>query len=55
MMYQKMYTTLFNAITEAMRDMAEGEVAAARWRLMEAQRKTEEMLMDGAEDGGAAG
>ena len=45
-MYQKMYTTLFNAITEALRDLEEGDDAVARWRLEEAQRETENLFMD---------
>ena len=38
-MYQKMYTTLFNAVTDALNMMEDQDYAAARLRLMAAQRK----------------
>lgn len=52
-MYQKMYTMLFDAVTRSLRDLAEGDAAAAKWRLEEAQRETENLFMDWDwEDGG---
>lgn len=44
--YQKLYITLFNAITDALRKIDELEVAKAKQLLMQAQQKTEEMYMD---------
>lgn len=50
-MYQRMYTTLFNAITEALEELPKGDCCAAvRLRLEEAQRAAEEIFMDGEED-----
>lgn len=45
-MYQKMYTTLFNAVTEALRFLSEGDQTSAKWLLEEAQRETENLFMD---------
>ena len=46
-MYQKMYTLLFNAISSALEELPKGEcTAAARFRLEDAQRQTENMFMD---------
>ena len=45
-MYQKMYTTLFNAITEALQFLSEGDQTTAKWLLEEAQRETENLFMD---------
>ena len=46
-MYQKMYTTLFNAITAALEDLPKNEyTAVARFRLEEAQREAEEIFMN---------
>lgn len=45
-MYEKMYTALFNAITEALRFLSEGDTAAAKWLLEEAQRETENIFME---------
>lgn len=51
--YQKMYTKLFNALTDAVGLLDENEVVKARWVLMEAQRKTEELYIEGnGEDSG---
>ena len=44
-MYQKMYTTLFNAITDALELMEDREYDAARLRLMAAQQETEELYI----------
>ena len=44
-MYQKMYTTLFNAITDALRDLAANDPDAAASRLVLAQQQTEEIFI----------
>ena len=49
-MYKKMYNILFNAITESLNFLSEGDTAAAAWRLEEAQRETENILMEWDED-----
>lgn len=45
-MYQKMYTELFDAVTESLKFLAEGDTAAAVWRLEEGQRETENIFME---------
>lgn len=45
-MYEKMYTVLFNAITEALRFLAEGDTVTAKWMLEEGQRETENIFME---------
>lgn len=45
-MYQKMYDTLFNAITRALEDLARKDLPVAEWRLAEAQREAEKIFMD---------
>ena len=45
-MYEKMYTVLFNAVTETLRCLDEEDNAAARWRLEEGQREAESIFMD---------
>lgn len=45
--WRNMYTTLFNAITDALEDLRKGDASAAQARLMEAQRVTETMYIDG--------
>lgn len=45
-MYRKMYVILFDAVTRSLESLAEGNAAAARWMLEEAQRETESMFMD---------
>ena len=46
-MYQKMYTTLFNAITMALENLPTGDCCAAvRVRLEEAQREAENIFLD---------
>lgn len=46
-MYQKMYTTLFNAITTALEELPKCDsTAAVRVRLEEAQRAAEEIFLD---------
>ncbi len=49
-MYQKMYTTLFNAITKSLEQMEDGDLKMAKWILEEAQRETEAMYAEQADD-----
>ena len=44
--YKKMYFHLFNAITDALGDMENGDPSAARYRLIRAQQETEEMYIN---------
>ena len=44
-MYQKMYITLFNAVTGALELMEGRQFDAARLRLMTAQQETEELYI----------
>lgn len=48
--YRKMYAILFNAITDAMRDIEDGHVCLAYEHLRKAQLKTEEMYIDAGEE-----
>ena len=48
MPYKKMYLCLFNAITDALRELEENKPAAAKRILQAAQQMTEEMYVDGA-------
>ena len=43
--YKKMYFHLFNAITDALRDIENGDPSAAEQRLIRAQQTTEEMYI----------
>ena len=43
--YQKMYTTLFNAVTDALEHMARSNYGAAQDRLIRAQQETEELYL----------
>ena len=43
--YKKMYFHLFNAITDALCDMENGDPSAADLRLIRAQQTTEEMYI----------
>ena len=45
MPYQKLYTTLFNAITDALRLMDGDDLAGAKELLKRAQQATEELYM----------
>lgn len=47
--YQKMYTTLFNAITDALRLMEKGNSAGAAALLKRAQQSTEELYINAGE------
>ena len=51
-MYEKMYTALFNAVTEAVRYLSEDDVPTAKWILEEAQRETESIFMEWDWEGG---
>lgn len=44
--YQKMYTTLFNAITDALEEIEKQNIGLAREQLMAAQQKTEEIYIE---------
>ena len=44
--YQKMYVTLFKAITAALYMMEDGEVMKARGLLVRAQQETEELYIE---------
>ena len=48
--YQKMYTTLFNAITDALEELDRANFGAARRRLICAQRDAEELYLAGEEE-----
>ena len=48
--YQKMYYTLFNAITDALAAMEQQNYGQARALLVDAQQQSEELFMDGEED-----
>ena len=43
--YQKMYTTLFNAITDALEQMESQNFGTAKETLIAAQQKAEEIYM----------
>lgn len=47
--YQEMYTTLFNAITDALRLMEKGNSAEAAALLKRAQQSTEEQYINAGE------
>ena len=46
--YQKMYTLLFNAITDALEQMEKQNLGSAKELLTTAQQKTEEIYMESA-------
>ena len=46
--YQKMYTLLFNAITDALEQMEKQNLGSAKDLLTTAQQKTEEIYMESA-------
>lgn len=47
--YQKMYTLLFNAITDALRKIDALQVEEAKQQLILAQQQTEELYITAAE------
>ena len=49
--YQKMYYTLFNAVTDALRFMEKGSSAEAAALLMRAQQSAEDQYINTAEEG----
>ena len=48
--YQKMYYTLFNAVTDALRFMENGNSAGAAALLKRAQRSTEDQYINAVEE-----
>ena len=44
--YQKMYTTLFNAVTDALDELERSRCDAARFLLIRAQQETEELYIE---------
>ena len=44
--YQKLYTTLFNAITDALTQIDKLEIATAKQILIQVQQETEEMYIE---------
>ena len=47
--YQKLYTTLFNAITDALEELECANYGTAKQRLIRAQQDTEEMYLGDAD------
>ena len=43
--YQKLYTLLFNAVTDAVEDLRQLNIGAAKERLIAAQQQTEELYI----------
>ena len=50
-MYQKMYITLFNAVTDALELMEDHDFEAAHMKLIAAQRETEQTYISGEDKG----
>ena len=50
MSYQKMYTLLFNAITDALQNLADGAVEQASVRLAAAQQQAEALYLSDTEE-----
>ena len=48
--YQKLYTLLFNAVTDAVEELEALNVGAAKVRLISAQQRAEELYVSGEED-----
>ena len=48
-MYRKMYTHLFNAVTDALEEMERQNFGAARQLLVQAQQDCEELYLDAEE------
>ena len=52
-MYGRMYAHLFNAVTDALEELAQQNYGAARQLLVQAQQECEELYLDGeAEEDG---
>lgn len=49
--YQKMYSILFNAISDVLKELDELNIGLAKERLKEAQSRTEELYMSQDEEG----
>ena len=47
--YQKLYTTLFNAITDALEELEQHNVGRAKEVLRRAQRESEDLYLDSEE------
>ena len=47
--YQKMYALLFNAITDALREIDRNDIAAAQQLLILAQQQAEEIYIETAQ------
>ena len=47
--YQKLYTLLFNAITDALEDLEQLNIGAAKDDLMSAQQQAEECYIEAVE------
>ena len=45
--YQKLYTLLFNAVTDALADLEQLNIGTAKVRLMAAQQQAEELYIEG--------
>ena len=45
-LYKKMYSILFNAVTDALRDMEEQNFGRAKERLVKAQQQAEEAFVE---------
>ena len=48
--YQKLYTLLFNAITDALGDLEQLNIGAAKERLISAQQQAEELYIETVEE-----
>lgn len=53
--YQKMYTLLFNAITDALMQMEKQNYGAAKEILVSAQQRAEELYLSAEDESGSAG
>lgn len=51
--YQQMYVTLFKAVTAALYMLEDGEIMKARAILVRAQQNTENLYIEGKDDGNA--
>lgn len=49
--YQRLYTLLFNAVTDALEDLEQMNVGAAKARLIAAQQQAEEVYIEAAGEG----
>ena len=49
--YQKLYTLLFNAVTDTLEDLDRLNISAAKARLVAVQQQAEEMYIEAADDG----